>query len=137
MADGIGLVLAGGGARGAYEIGALSVLLPWLEGEHGQRPDVVVGTSVGALNTAYIAAHAHQPTADVVAEGVRIWSEIEYSDVLAPLVSPGEISTVLRLAGSFVLGGVSPLSLLDPAPLEATLERLIEFPRIRRNVGRR
>ncbi len=51
----VGLVLAGGGARGAYEVGALSVLLPALE-EAGQRPTVLVGTSVGAINIAYFAA---------------------------------------------------------------------------------
>ena len=44
MPESIGLVLAGGGARGAYEVGVLSVLLPWLERRHGQRPDVIVGT---------------------------------------------------------------------------------------------
>ena len=135
MADAVGLVLAGGGARGAYEIGALSALLPWLEREHGQRPGVVVGTSVGALNTAYIAAHANEPTAELVEDGARIWAEIKWSDVLAPLVSPGEISAMARLAGSLLLRGVSPLSLLDPAPLKSTLERLIDFARIHANVG--
>ena len=48
------LVLAGGGARGAYEIGALSVLLPALPAH--ERPRIVVGTSVGAINAAYLAA---------------------------------------------------------------------------------
>ena len=56
MAENIGLILSGGGARGAYEIGVLSELLPWLERDHDQRPDVSVGTSVGALNTALPAA---------------------------------------------------------------------------------
>jgi NTE family protein len=55
----VALVLAGGGARGAYEIGVLSVLLPALEED--ERPQIIVGTSVGAINTAYLAANADQP----------------------------------------------------------------------------
>lgn len=47
----IGLVLAGRGARGAYEVGALSVLLPALEAQ-GERVSVIIGTSAGALNGA-------------------------------------------------------------------------------------
>jgi predicted acylesterase/phospholipase RssA len=50
----IGLVLAGGGVRGAYEVGALSALAPALEAR-GERPRIIVGTSVGALNGAYLA----------------------------------------------------------------------------------
>jgi NTE family protein len=45
------LVLAGGGSRGAMEVGALAVLA-----EHGFRPDHVVGTSAGALNATMVAA---------------------------------------------------------------------------------
>jgi len=62
--DPVALVLAGGGARGAYEAGALSVLLPVLE-DRGQRPRILVGTSVGALNTSFLAANAHLPTKEV------------------------------------------------------------------------
>ena len=134
MPESIGLVLAGGGARGAYEIGALSVLLPWLERENGQRPDVVVGTSVGALNAAYIAAHANEPTAELVEQGCQIWREIRYRDVLDPILSIGELSTVSRLAVSLLFRGVAPYSLLDPAPLGATLPRLITFADIHKNV---
>jgi NTE family protein len=43
-------VLAGGGARGALQVGALRALL-----EHGEYPDVVVGTSIGAWNGACLA----------------------------------------------------------------------------------
>ena len=42
-------VFSGGGARGALHVGALRALL-----EHGVRPDVVVGTSIGAWNAAWL-----------------------------------------------------------------------------------
>ncbi len=135
MSESIGLVLAGGGARGAYEVGVLSVLLPWLERRHGQRPDVIVGTSVGALNCAYLAAHANDDPATLSESGCRIWEEIRYRDVLAPLVSRGELVAAGRLAASLVFGGVAPYSLLDPAPLAGTLARLIDFSAIHRNVA--
>ena len=56
----IALVLAGGGARGAYEAGVLDALAPALAGR-GQAPDIVVGTSIGALNSSFLAARAHEP----------------------------------------------------------------------------
>ena len=135
MPDSIGLVLAGGGARGAYELGALSVLLPWLESEHGQRPDLIVGTSVGALNATYLAAHAHEDTSKLVEEGREKWLEIGYRDVLAPILSLGELTTFGRLALGLALRGVAPYSLLDPAPLAATLPNLITFEDIHKNVA--
>ena len=134
MTDTIALVLAGGGARGAYEIGALSVLLPWLEQEHGQRPNVLVGTSVGALNAAYIAAHANESTAELVEEGCEIWRRIGYRDVLDPILSIGQLTTFGRLALSLLFPRVAPYSLLDPAPLAATLAKLISFEDIHNNV---
>jgi NTE family protein len=135
--DSIGLVLAGGGARGAYEVGALSTLLPWLEEKQGQRPDLIVGTSVGALNTAYIAAHADEDMAKLIEQGCETWREIGYRDVLEPLLSIDELVTVGRLAISLAFRGVAPYSLLDPAPLKATLTRLINFKDIHKNVAAR
>ena len=135
MPESIGLVLAGGGARGAYEVGALSVLLPWLQERHGQRPDVVVGTSVGALNAAYIAAHAHENAAKLIEGARETWEQISYRNVLAPLLSIGELATVSRLAISLAVGRVAPYSLLDPEPLKTTLKDLIKFEDIHRNVA--
>ena len=56
----IALVLAGGGARGAYEVGALSALAPALSAR-GETLDIIVGTSIGALNGAFLAARAGEP----------------------------------------------------------------------------
>ena len=53
----IGLVLSGGGARGAYEAGVMSVLGPALD-RRGERPTIYIGTSVGAVNAAYLASAA-------------------------------------------------------------------------------
>src|SRR3954463_13669168 len=113
----IALVLAGGGARGAYEAGALTVLLPELE-RRGQRPDLVVGTSVGALNAAFVAATAHLPAADVADAAIAAWSSIRDERVLEPLVSTGSL---VRLAGYLgeALGvpRARAWSVLDPSPL--------------------
>jgi NTE family protein len=129
-------VLAGGGARGAYEIGALSELLPALPGP--ERPQIVVGTSVGAINAAYLAASAHQPLDKIIQGGEQLWREIRYEQVLEPILSVQE----LRRVGSY-LGGVIGVrgarldSLLDPSPLTKTLTGFISFKRLQRNVSER
>jgi NTE family protein len=130
----VALVLAGGGARGAYELGVLSALLPALE-KRGERPDIIVGTSVGALNAAFLAATAHKPVDEVVPEGRRIWEEVRYEDVLRSLVGPEELAHALRSVAELVgIPGVRSWSLLDPSPLAATLRRTIPFAHIRRNL---
>jgi NTE family protein len=131
----VGLVLAGGGARGAYEIGALSALLPALE-ERGERPRVIVGTSVGALNAAYLAATAEQPVERVVREARAIWSEIGFEEVLEPVVSPKALARLARYLGQFL--GVPRVRLeafMDPAPLRDTVRRLVPFEQLERNVA--
>ena len=48
-----GLVLSGGGANGAYEVGVLKYLI----GEKNQEFDLFAGTSVGALNAGFLAQY--------------------------------------------------------------------------------
>ena len=74
-------MLAGGGARGAYEIGALSVILPALPA--AERPNLILGTSVGALNGAYLAATLPDGVEAALEDGRAIWEGIRWSDVLA------------------------------------------------------
>ncbi len=128
-------MLAGGGSRGAYEAGALSVLLPELE-RRGQRPSIVVGTSAGALNAAFAAANADRPAAEVIAQALEIWSTVEYGDVLEPLISPGSIGRLAGYLGETLgIPGARVNSLLDASPLRDTLSERIDFERIERNVA--
>ena len=66
----IGLVLSGGGARGAYEAGVMSVLGPALAARD-ERPSIYIGTSVGAVNATYQAAAAHLPPDQEAAGGIE------------------------------------------------------------------
>jgi len=68
-------VLGGGGVLGAAEVGMLQALL-----ERGVRPDLVVGTSVGAINGAFVAA---DPTAATVDRLRGVWEELASSRVFA------------------------------------------------------
>jgi NTE family protein len=131
----VGLVLAGGGARGAYELGALSVLLPALD-ERGERPRVIVGTSVGALNAAFLAGTAQLPVEEVVERGLEIWEEIRFGQVLRHVASPRALQRLACYAGQFLqIRGARLNALLDPAPLRKTLEDIVPIAQIERNVS--
>ena len=130
----IGLVLSGGGARGAYELGALSVLAPVLQ-RRGERTRIIVGTSVGAMNAAYLAAGMDRGLVDVVEAGCQLWREIEYGDVLGPLLSARDLGLGLRFGLEFLgarVGGVP--SLLDNAPLADTVKARVSFGNLAQNV---
>jgi NTE family protein len=130
----IALVLAGGGARGAYEVGALAALAPALAAR-GSAPDIIVGTSIGALNGAFFAARSHEPLDTAAAAAVEMWRELSWGDALRPLVSPSELVRLLG-AGAMLAGlpGADLSGLLDPSPLRDTLGRLVAFEQIARNV---
>lgn len=95
-------VLSGGGSLGAVEVGMLRALA-----ERGVRPDLIVGSSVGAINSVFFAA---DPTVEGVWRLERIWRGLRREDVF-----PIGLFGVLRwLAGRRG-------HLLDPAPLQRLL----------------
>jgi len=69
----IAFVLGGGGPLGANEVGMLRALL-----EEGVRPDLVVGTSVGAINGAAI---AFDPTPTAVEKLIEVWRNVADTDL--------------------------------------------------------
>jgi NTE family protein len=83
----VAVVLGGGGQLGAHEVGMLQALF-----EHGVAPDLVVGTSIGAINGAAIAA---EPSAAGVARLARTWTEIERSDAFQGSIV-GRLATLAR-----------------------------------------
>ena len=128
---GAGLVLGGGGARGAYASGALSVLLPELK----DQVRVIVGTSAGALISAYLAANWHRSTAEAIEDGLSFWRELRFGDVFAPLVGLGGAARFMRYVGEFLpVSSLHSPSVLHPEPLEHTLGRLVNFDQLAVNI---
>ena len=131
----IALVLAGGGARGAYEMGALSVLAPVLE-ERGEEVEIIVGTSIGGINAAFLAANAHRPLSEAAARGEEVWRGLHYRSAMRSIISPAGVLFLIRFVGTLLSLPVKAVpSLLDTAPLRKTLDRVIEFARIPVNVA--
>jgi NTE family protein len=74
--------------------------------------------------------------ADAMSDAARFWIEQRWVDVLRPVTSPRGLLTLLRYAGQ-LLGLRRPRvrALLDPAPLEGTIARLLSFEHLNRNVS--
>lgn len=123
-----GIVLSGGGARGAYEVGVLSYILgDLMRGRKGPpRGDIVSGTSVGAANATFIAA-----TAEDLPRGMdrlrTMWMDLELADVLQ--FGLREALTIHRV----LLGGVSGTGLFGATRLAQVVGSGIDWRAIRRN----
>ncbi len=85
---GTAFVFSGGGARGALHVGALRALL-----EHGVTPDLLVGTSIGAWNAAWL---ARTPTLDGVEQLGDVWRSLSTAQVLLGRMSSVRSSLAVR-----------------------------------------
>ena len=127
----VGLVLGGGGARGAYTSGALSVLLPELK----DQVRVIVGTSAGALIASYLVANWHRPTQEAVEDGLSFWRDLRFGDVCAPLMALGGATRFMRYVGEFLpVSSIHAPSIVQPEPLPRTLARLVDFDQLGENI---
>jgi len=130
----VAVVLPGGGARGAYEIGALSVLLPALDAR-GERVAVWCGTSVGAINATMLASVAHMPVKEQMQAAIAYWRAMRKRDVIASVTGLGSARALMRLVGHTLgVPGIGLASLLDPSPLRSSLDRWIDWDRVSVNV---
>jgi NTE family protein len=124
------LVLMGGGARTAYQVGVLRALASMLRLQP-RRPagfpfPVLVGTSAGALNVAYLASAATQGLA-AFEELAAFWGRMRCADVYELQVPPWV--RVSRLLAAVVLWGQARRegAILDTMPLVDTLHRNISL----------
>lgn len=99
----VAFVLGGGGVRGAYQVGMIQALL-----ESGIVPDIIVGTSIGAVNGAVLAL---DPTQGAVDRLTAAWSSPEANAVY------GE--SLFRQVGRFIR---SRTHMVSPEPLQRLLE---------------
>lgn len=126
-----GLVLPGGGARGAFQVGVLRAIADLMPHGCSNPFAVISGTSAGAINSVVLASRARRFRV-AVAELNRVWGHFHSSHVfktgnLTMLKSSLHWLTAIVLGGNLV--GM-PSSLLDNAPLRALLARNVRFPRI-------
>jgi NTE family protein len=130
----LAIVLAGAGARGAYEAGVLAKVLPHLE-QAGIRPHIYIGTSAGAINACLFAAHADLPASEQADAVLKVWRDIKVGDVFRPLLRTG-IGTAARWTGQLLrFPGVRLTGLVDTAPLRVTADRVVPWGRLRANLN--
>ena len=125
------LVLPGGGARGAFQVGVLKALSELLPKGSPNPFAVISGTSAGAINSVVLASKARR-LAVAVAELEQVWGNFHCEQVFRT-DNLTMLKSSLHWLASIVLGGFlvgMPKSLLDNAPLRALLSRNIRFPRI-------
>ena len=132
-----GLILSGGGARAAYQVGVLSAIADLLPDPASNPFPVIVGTSAGAINAVGLACGALH-FSEAVRRLTAVWQGFHCHQVYRT-DWPG----VLRQAGRFVghslfgLGGDAPVALLDNSPLRELLARELDFTGIHAAVARR
>lgn len=137
------LVLSGGGARGAYEVGVVEGIIEALGLGAADRPPFAIfaGSSVGAINAAFLAAHTDR--GDLAVHDLRdVWADLRPDRTLHP--DPfGLFGWSLPMASAlFTRGARRALkprranSLLHPEPFERLVERAIPWDRLRRNIAR-
>jgi NTE family protein len=128
----LGLVLSGGGARGAYQVGVLKALAEFLPRDAPVPFRVICGTSAGAITAAVVAAHATQFRAGVV-NLERVWRNFHVEQVFradtASMLRSGAHWALAVLSGGWLVP--PPRSLFDNTPLRELLERHVNFARIR------
>jgi NTE family protein len=128
----VGLIMTGGGARAAYQVGVLRAIAAMMPRGAANPFAVICGTSAGAINATSLASNADR-LAVGVARLARVWGNLHVHDVyrtdLLGIARSGYRCAAALFAGTKQPSG--PLSLLDCAPLSSLLSRMIDFRRIR------
>ena len=125
------LVLPGGAARGAFQVGVLKAIAEILPRDSTNPFPVISGTSAGAVNSAVLATRAHS-LRSAVAELERVWGHF-HCDQVYKTGNLTMLKSSLHWMAALVLGGWlvgMPKSLLDNTPLRKLLGRNLHFPRI-------
>lgn len=141
-----GVVLSGGGARGAYEAGVFHYIRTALPTKVRHHPfQLFCGSSVGSVNACYLASRADSPAAqgDSLRQG---WEALRQEDIYKR-----DIAAISRLVGNSFAGvamnilrkpkeegsdkGIHFRGLVDTSPFPKFLQRMIDWDRMHRNIA--
>jgi NTE family protein len=138
------VVLSGGGARGAYEAGVLRYILEELPDDLGHAPrfDVICGTSVGAINSSWLAATLDDP-AFCFQRLWYLWRTLNFDRVIQPSL-PKIFSLVRNLLGmeSFddkvgaIAANERPGGILETSFFDRLIRKELPLDNIERNLKR-
>jgi NTE family protein len=133
----IGLILTGGGARAAYQVGVLKAIAEFVPRRSHNPFQIICGTSAGALNAVTLAVNAQN-----FRKGVKyllsIWINAHVSDIYR-----SDVGGVMKNSGRWLAGLVlsvfginrmNRISLLDNSPLAAFLEKALPCEKIQENI---
>lgn len=122
----LGIILTGGGARAAYQVGVLKAIADLLPHKADNPFKIICGTSAGAINAASLACYAADYR-DAVRRILMIWANFRADHVFrTDILSISRIGA--RWLSSLMLGGLginNPNCLLDRAPLYTLLNKYI------------
>jgi NTE family protein len=121
----IGVIMSGGGARAAYQVGVLKAVAEILPAGRPNPFPIICGASAGAINAAALAVYASH-FQNAVRRLERVWGSFHVNHVFRTDIS-GMVANWARWWTSFLSGGAHqyPMSMFDRAPLRALLARYL------------
>ena len=130
------LILSGGGARAAYQVGVLRAVHELLNFKP-QPFDIICGTSAGAINAAFMTAYAHRPRQGIVRLH-HAWRRLSAQDVYDTSWR-SVMGSMLKIITCVILGTSydTPAALLDNSPLRTLLEDWLDFDSLHANLRNR
>ncbi len=131
----VSLVLQGGGARAAYQVGVLKAVSEALGHPQKNPFPIIVGTSAGAINAAVLASNADH-FANAVIKLEALWSEITPDRVYRTDLA-GVLACSARWLSAFLFGALAKnkrISLFDNTPLHGLLAGITDPARIQKHL---
>ena len=128
-----GLVLTGGGARAAYQVGVVKAVRDILGNPVKNPFPILCGTSAGAINATTLAVYADDFSRGV-ANLLEVWENMHCHHVYRTDAAHIMRSGLRWLGAMMLLSRHNPVSLLDSSPLKDMLERTLAFERIQDHI---
>ncbi|HEY6642579.1 patatin-like phospholipase family protein [Povalibacter sp.] len=131
----LGLVLPGGGARAAYQVGVLRAISDLLPARASNPFPIITGTSAGAVNATALAVHAERFRV-AVGNLERVWRNFHVQHVFRAdtisMMRSGLHWLLSMMSGGWLLP--PPKSLFDNSPLRELLKQQFDFAAVRRSI---